>query len=227
MSAFIINPENMSIVGFVQNAAVAAEKAGSNLVVAQAKDLESLSLQQMTDLYNKYSNKDPIGKLKVSKADAAAKAYGAMFCNVDTTKLVQLDKAEEQVVEKKASEQAAQAKIDAADAAQTAGGAKKERKVRDSKLQRMKAAFLQKDEAGNYKIYTIPELIAICGKPNDPMSERIANVYISILRSPKDRFIMNIEKFGDGDNKTFRYNPNPEQASAPTPPVVSGDQPQA
>lgn len=205
MSAFIINIANLAVVGFVQNPAIAAEKAGDNLVVNTAKDLEGLSLQQMTDMVNAWSGEEPIGKFKIAKDKAAARVF-ALLTSLDTGLLTQLDKEEEQKVE-------TQAKIVAqADAAAAADG-KKPRKERDSKLQRMKHAFLTKNEDGSYKPWTVKELMEKCGT-----TERITKVYISILRSPTDRFVMSIEKLPvEGEaQQQWVYKPKAEPTEAAT-----------
>jgi hypothetical protein len=76
----------------------------------------------------------------------------------------------------------------------------KVRKVRDSKLQRMAAAFRELVTSGNEKgqphAWSIQELMERCGT-----SELQTHVYISILRNPKDRFVMNIMK----DTETKRF----------------------
>lgn len=195
-ATFILNVAGLAVIGYVQNAAVAKEKAGEHLVVSEAKDLEGLNLQQLTDLFNTFEGGEPIGKFKISKDKAAAKVFAQMQA-MDIATLTQLDTGEE-------------AKIETQAAAQPAGP--KVRKERDSKLQRMKHAFLEKDDDGNYKQWTVPELMAKCGKQGDPMTERIATVYVSILRSPTDRFIMNIVK--NKDTGAFTYDPDNKLAEA-------------
>jgi hypothetical protein len=205
MSAFIINTNTNAVVGFVQNIAVASEKAGQeHLVVNEAKDLEGLSLQQMTDMYNALSGEAPVGKFKVAKSAAATKVF-ALLSKLDTTTLTQLDAEAEKVVEEKAKE-IQQQEV----AAATIGpDGKKVRKVRDSKLQRMKSAFLTTNEDGSYKQWTVKELMEKCGT-----SERITHVYISILRSPSDRFVLNIEKLPveAGTPPQFMYKPKTQTA---------------
>lgn len=209
MSTFVINTQNASIVGFVQNMEVASDKAGEHLCVNTAKDLEGLSLQQLTDLFNAYSGVAPVGKFKVAKDKAAEKVF-KLLSGLDTATLVQLDKEAEKVVEQQAEviaqEEAKQAEVQ--DGAAAPNGPKV-RKIRDSKLQRMKAAFLMKDDNGNFKQWTVKELMEKCGT-----SERITHVYISILRSPSDRFVMNIEKVPveAGQVPQFKFAPKESQA---------------
>lgn len=76
----------------------------------------------------------------------------------------------------------------------------KVRKVRDSKLQRMKLAFLTKDENGHYKLWSINALMDVCDT-----TEQITRVYISTLRSKKDRFAMNIVKHKVKSTELFEY----------------------
>lgn len=203
MSAFIINAQTSSVVGFVQNIAVASEKAGQeHLVVNVAADLEGLSLQQLTDIYNNISGQPAVGKFKVAKDKAAVKVFNTLTA-VDPATLVQLDAEAEKKVEDTAKI-IAQEEVAAAAAAPVDANGKKIRKVRDSKLQRMKAAFLTTEEDGSYKQWTVKELMEKCGT-----TERITHVYISILRSPSDRFVMNIEKqpLVAGQSPQFVYKP--------------------
>lgn len=193
MSAFIVNPETLAIVGVVQNAEAAAAQHDDNmLVIESSKDLEGLSLQKLTDMHNAFAQQvpalllnPPINKFKIAKDKAAEKVF-ALLGQIDLTDLVKIDAEEEKIVEDQAKI-TAQAEI-AAPPPTDANG-KKVRKVRDSKLQRMKAAFLERDEEGGLKKWTIKELMEKCGT-----TERITHVYISILRSPSDRFVMPIEK---------------------------------
>jgi hypothetical protein len=76
----------------------------------------------------------------------------------------------------------------------------KVRKVRDSKLQRMKASFLTKNEDGTFKEWSVKDLMEKCDT-----TERITHVYISTLRSPTDRFTMNIVK--NKETNLFVYVP--------------------
>jgi hypothetical protein len=199
MSTFIVSVADAKIVGYVVNQEAAKDKAGDDLIVSSAQDLEALSNQQLTELYNGLTGETK-GTFKAAKADNASKVFDIMKA-ADLKELIQLDKVEEAKVE----EQAQTLETQAAQQESPAAGPKV-RKVRDSKLQRMKACFLEKDDNGDYKHWTIKELMERCGKPDDPMTERIANVYISILRSPTDRFVMPISK--DKDKGTFVYAPD-------------------
>lgn len=218
MSAYIVNTSTMSIVGYVASAAEVSA-VENQIVIEKPEDMDGLSLQQLTDLYNTLSkmakgdeHKD-VPKFKVAKSQAIEKING-LFEKIDVSQLVQLDKKEEEVVENKAAEVTQQ---EVADAAAEPG--KKVRKVRDSKLQRMKAAFLMKEENGEFKQWTVKELMEKCGT-----SERITHVYISILRSPSDRFVMNIEKLPatEGAAPSFMLKPKehrkPSYQSEETPP---------
>lgn len=186
MSTFIVSTSPAKIVGYVQNAEIAKEKAGDNLVVNSKEDLSSLSSEQLIRLYSS------ITLSETQTPVSAGYVFDAMK-NTDIASLVQLDKSETAAVEKSAT-----TLVDA-----------KGRKVRDSKLQRMAAAFRQQDENGAYRIWTIKELMEKCSKEKDPLSERIAHVYISILRAQNDRFVMNIVK--NKDTGTFQYQPKPQR----------------
>jgi pyruvate/2-oxoacid:ferredoxin oxidoreductase beta subunit len=177
-----------SIVGVVANAKNI--DLGTNIAVKKAADLEGLSLVQMTAIYNNATGKT-VNKFSVSKAVAAEKTMAALEA-MDMTKLVQLDAAETAKVEKKSKEIVVPG----------------ERKERDSKLQRMKRAFMEQDDAGSFKLYTIKELMEKCGT-----TEKITHQYISILRAASDRFVMNIVK--DKDAKTFQYQPKPVRGAKP------------
>jgi hypothetical protein len=208
MSTFIVSVTEARIVGYVVNQDVAKEKAGEGLVVSSADDLEVLSNQQLTELYNGLTGESK-GLFKSAKADNAKKVFEIMKAK-DLAELVQLDKVEEAKVEEQAQNLEIQEAATPASPEPSNGAGPKVRKVRDSKLQRMKACFLEKDDEGNFKHWTIKELMERCGKPDDPMTERIANVYISILRSPTDRFVMPISK--DKDKGTFVYTPDQPSA---------------
>jgi len=209
MSAFIINTELNNVTGFVQNPEVAADKAGANsLVVSSAKDLEVLSLQQLTDLYNTWvmpkegsTEKERITKFKIAKDKAAERVF-AVLSSIDLALLTQFDKQEEKVIETKAEEVAQQDAVNG----------KKPRKERDSKLQRMRRAFWEKNPDGTYKQWSIKELMERCGT-----TERITHVYISILRSQSDRFVMKIEKLQESKEATplFVYSPSANEKNPP------------
>lgn len=74
----------------------------------------------------------------------------------------------------------------------------KPRKIRDSKLRKMEAAFMIQEPNGEYKKWTIEELMEL-----SDTDKRIAGVYISILRSASDRFKMIINKCTT--NKTYQF----------------------
>lgn len=178
-AAFVIDPVKCTVVGFVANPKIAAEKAGYNHVVQQAKDLEDLSMGTLGDLRRAFSD----GALKpfengTKRTEAAQEVYDLLL-QKDIAEMIQLDAEEKAQVE-------TQAKVKkSADASQP-----KERKVRDSKLQRMAAAFREQDENGHYKLWTIEELEQRCGTTGT-----VTKGYISILRAQNDRFVMPITKF--------------------------------
>lgn len=216
MSSFIISVDEARVVGYVENSEAASDKADGNLIVESASNLEGLSNAQLTNLYNGLTGENR-GIFKAAKTDNAQKVFEALMAK-DLADLVQLDKAEETKVDEQSQNLETQETpppeappvVEQSQVAEQPpvanGDAPKVRKVRDSKLQRMKACFLEQDENGEYKTWTVKELMERCGKPNDPMTERIAHVYISILRSPTDRFVMPISK--DKEKGTFKYTPD-------------------
>jgi len=208
MSAFIINTKLNNVAGFVQNPDAAKEKATEDqLIVSSAKDLEVLSLQQLTDLFNAFEqfgkshSVEPINKFKIAKEKAAEKVFG-LLSKMDLSLLTQFDKQEEKVVEQK-SEEIVQ---------QEAMAGKKPRKERDSKLQKMRRAFWEKNEDGTYKQWTIKQLMERCGT-----TERITHVYISILRSQSDRFTMKIDKLQESKDGpvSFVYSRSANEKNPP------------
>jgi hypothetical protein len=219
MFAYIVNSNTMSVVGYVQNVEGVDAKE-DQILLNKPEDLHNLTNQQLTDLFNAMVKLDKgddapvVAKFKTAKEQSASRVFKTLEA-IDVAKLIQLDKVEEQVVEKQATEVAKQQAEDAAfDEAQPSGNGKKIRKVRDSKLQRMKAAFLTKEEAGDFKQWTVKELMERCGT-----SERITHVYISILRSPSDRFVMNIEKLPvvEGNAPQFMYKPKEDRKASSAP----------
>jgi hypothetical protein len=199
MTAFILNTQTASIVGFALSAAAAAEKAGENLVVSVSTDLEGLTNTQLTTLYNAFTGETK-NQFKTSKSDSAKKVFAALEA-MDITAMVQLDKAEEKIVEVQA------AKVE------VAAAGKKARKIRDSKLQRLKALFLQKNEAGEYKSYTIKELMELTAKssaPEDAVSQGVVNVYLSILRAPKFFFMVIPKETSPEGVTTYTFRPTEE-----------------
>jgi len=211
MSSFLIILEGSKIAGYVHD--VSKVDTNGMLVVTEAKDLEGLSLQQLTDMFNAWTGQS-VGKFKIAKGQAVEKVFGVLS-GLDLSTLVQLDKEEEAKIDdaSKKIEGAPEGVAESNDqSTMTAEGAPegeapkpdapavtaapeptitgpKVRKVRDSKLQRMKAAFLMKEEDGSFKQWTVKELMEKCGT-----TERITHVYISILRSPTDRFRIGIDK---------------------------------
>lgn len=204
MSAFIVNTKNLSVAGFVQNNDVANEKAGVDCIaISSSKELEGMSLQQLTDLYNIInvsSEASPISRFKIAKDKAAIKVYAALTA-IDMSTLVQLDAEVEKKIEEVSIEiekkEVAEVKFDA--------NGKKLRKVRDSKMQRMKAMFLTRNEDGTYKQWTIKELME-----GSNTSANTTKVYISTFRSATDRFVMSIEKQPHVDGMADRWMFNPE-----------------
>lgn len=183
---FIISATG-SITGVVAN--VKNIQLNDAIAVKKAADLAEQSLAQLTTIYNNATGKT-VAKFSIAKDKAVEKVMAALEA-MDVTALVQLDKTEQAKVDKKSKELAAQPG---------------ERKVRDSKLQRMAAAFREVDGDGSHKLYTIKELMEKCGT-----TEKITHQYISILRAPSDRFVMNIVK--DKEAKTFQFQPKLTKAA--------------
>jgi len=189
---YILNTATHSLIGVVQTAKGFDLKEDQK-VVANVADLLGFSNSELTSIYNNITGETK-STFKSAKMENCSKVYSALE-GLDISKLVQLDKAESTKV-----------KNQAAATGETAQPG--ERKVRDSKLQRMAAAFREQDEAGNFKHWTIKELMEKCGT-----TEKITHQYISILRAKNDRFIMDITK--NKEAKTFQYTPK-QAANAAT-----------
>lgn len=187
-NTFIISADGSitGVVASVKNITLAE----GQIAIKKADDFakHDLSLAQLTAIYNNATGKS-VNKFSCAKAAAIEKTMAALEA-MDVTALVQLDKNE-------------QAKVKTAAAKSTGTG---ERKVRDSKLQRMAAAFRETDGDGKHKVYTIKQLMEKCGT-----TDKITHQYISILRAPSDRFVMNIVK--DKEAGTFQYQPKPARSS--------------
>lgn len=180
VTTFIISATG-SITGVVAN--VKNIQLNDAIAVKTGKDLEGKSLAELTAIYNAATGKEN-KKFSIAKDKAIEKVMAALQA-MDITKLVQLDEAE-------------QAKI--ADAAKKQPAEPAVRKERDSALQRMKRAFLEQNEDGTFKIFSIKELMEKCN-----VTEKIAHQYISILRAQNDRFVMNIVK--NAEAKSFQFQP--------------------
>lgn len=154
---------NAAVVALVAKAPKAAE---GQLVVSAATDLHGMSLGEMTKLYNTVTG-EAKGTFKCSKAHAAEKVFAAMQ-TADFSALVAQDTTTKTKVERKAKVKAANTEP-------------KERKVRDSKLQRMAAAFREQDENGAYKVWTVEQLMEKTGAEFD-----VVKVYLSVLKRPTD-----------------------------------------
>jgi hypothetical protein len=153
---------------------------GENLAIRKSADMELFSLDQLTAIYNNATGETK-GKFKIAKSAAVEKVMATLE-KMDVSQLIKLDADQQKKVVKQAKEKVATL-VDG------------ERKVRDSKLQRMAAAFREVD-GKKPKVWTVKELMEQCGT-----SEKITHQYISILRAPNDRFVMNIIK--DKEAKTF------------------------
>ena len=189
MNAFILNTANaasITIAGFVS--AIKGMDLTDKLAVRKATDLEALSNPQLVSIYNTATGKS-LKSFSAAKNVNAERVFAALQ-EMDVTTLTKLDAGNV-------------TKITAA-----AG----ERKVRDSKLQRVKAAFEKLDKDGNYRHLTIAKIMKECSKADSEVTEKIAHQYISILRAQNDRFIMNIVK--DKEAGTYQYQPEAQKAAA-------------
>lgn len=191
-----LNIATGSIAGFVTSKE--AVKGENLIAVSAATDLEHLDLNTLTMIYNAVTGETK-SKFKISKIQAAAKVFAAIE-QQDLAKLIQLDATEKAKVAKrvKAEKVAKRATMEVVVEGTV-------RKVRDSKLQRMAAAFRETDENGEHKVWTIKELMEKCGKAGQPLTEKIANQYVSILRAQNDRFVMNIVK--NKETGTLQFQP--------------------
>lgn len=191
-----LNIATGSIAGFVTSKE--AVKGENLIAVTAATDLEHLDLNTLTMIYNAVTGETK-SKFKISKIQAAAKVFAAIE-QQDLAKLIQLDATEKAKVAKraKAEKVAKRATMEVVVEGTV-------RKVRDSKLQRMAAAFRETDENGEHKVWTIKELMEKCGKAGQPLTEKIANQYVSILRAQNDRFVMNIVK--NKETGTLQFQP--------------------
>lgn len=189
---YILNVATASLIGVVQSVK-GFELKEDQKAIANVADLIGFSNGDLTTIYNNITGESK-SIFKSAKMENCGKVFAALE-SLDMAKLVQLDKAE-----------SAKVKNQAAATGETAQPG--ERKVRDSKLQRMAAAFREQDEAGQFKNWTIKELMEKCGT-----TEKITHQYISILRAKNDRFIMDITK--NKEAKTFQYTPK-QAANAAT-----------
>lgn len=188
-----LNIATGSITGFVTSKD--AVKGENLIAVSAATDLEHLDLNALTMIYNAVTG-EAKSKFKISKVQAAAKVFAAIE-QQDFTKLIQLDAVEKTKVEKRAKRATMEVVVEGTT-----------RKVRDSKLQRMAAAFREvQDGTAEHKLWTIKELMEKCGT-----TEKITHQYISILRAQNDRFVMNITK--NKEAGTYQFQPKTTQAAA-------------
>jgi hypothetical protein len=186
MKTFIIDIASGSIVGVAQAAATLVE---GQIAVTSAADLENESLATLTVIYNAATGESKT-KFKISKSDAIAKVMAALEAlNVPT--LPQIEAASTGTVETTGDEQNL-AKLDDKTETKIAKTEAKPTKApkEPSKLQKMASVFrTAMSEDGKPKHFTIAELVELCGTTEDRTHQ-----YISILKNPKDRFVMNIAK---------------------------------
>jgi len=185
-TTFVVSQVTRAIIGVVSNVKNIDLFGNDQIIIAKAEDLHVFSNAQLTELYNNVTGETK-NVFKTSKLQSAEKVFAAMEAS-DLEKLILLDiKEEEKIVEVAAALPESKPKI------------------RDSKLQRMAAAFRQRTESGDYKEWTIKELMEVCSKEKDPLTDGMAHQYISIIRSPSDRFQMPILK--NKETKTYKHNP--------------------
>lgn len=194
----VLNMTTGSIVGTFSNIenAKAASLSPEQIVVQNARNLEILDLGTLTRIFNAVTGENK-SKFKISKAQASAKVWAAIE-NQDISTMLSLDPVQVEKVKKQAKA------VKKAETMEVVVDGKV-RKVRDSKLQRMAAAFREQDENGQYKVWTVKELMEKCAKGNEVLTEKITNQYISVLRAQNDRFVMNIVK--NKETGTFQYQP--------------------
>lgn len=191
MTAFyIINPASATVTGFVTSAKHVAPT--NHIMVSAPEDMSEVSLQDMTNLYNSVTGKSQ-GKFKIAKIEAAKKVIAAMDVATKAGTILNID-------EVKASKPKTKVLTKGDDVTKLSKKAKevieasepKVRKLRDSKLQRMAAAFREVRRDGSPKLFNAAELM----ERTDIKKESQVSVYISILRKKTDRFVMDIVKIG-------------------------------
>lgn len=167
-TTFILTSTTAQVVGIASS----IKAAGADQVaVKAADDLKIFSLTQLTDLYNSLAAK-AVKKFSSSKEAAVAKVYAAL-----EAKSAELTKLE----------------VVKAVKAPKAPKVVKEKVARPlSKLQALAALLRETDAEGNAISYSVPELMAKLD-----MEDGRTRQYLSILKNPKDRFVMNIVKTED------------------------------
>lgn len=191
MTAFyIVNTATATIAGFATSAKHVAP--ADHIMVSAPEDMAEVSLQDLTNLYNAVTGKTQ-GKFKIAKLEAAKKVIAAMDEAVKAGTIAKVDEVKVAKPQAKALTKGDDVTKMSKKAKEVIEGAEpKVRKVRDSKLQRMAAAFRELKRDGTPRHFTIAELMAKAGT-----AEPQTHVYISILRNKDDRFVMDIVKTED------------------------------
>lgn len=187
MKTFLISLSDNTVIAVANEATKdgLVEKFGEAFKVSSIDDLTRLAENKLFDLCNSFTGQEE----NLSKDELASKIFEYLN-GLDISEAVQLSENQKKEISE--------------------APVKKQRKVGGSKLQRMKAAFMEQNEDGSYKMWTVPELIKkLVGdieKAEDYKKEyNVVKVYISVLKSEKDRFVMNIVH--DKKAGTYIYAP--------------------
>lgn len=182
MTAFIVSKSLTQVFGYVEDASNATKLANGNLIVFSAECLHAFSIDALKSLFSLASDDENMkNSLSALTIEQASEIVFNALTAATPDKFIKLEE---------------QAKNKTKEA--------KPRKVRDSKLQRMATAFRMTNEDGSPKSWSLEELVNHSG-----VSKRIASVYISILRSPTDRFKMSIAKTSVDNVDRYTYQAKP------------------
>lgn len=197
MTSFVIASTG-SVSGFASDAARAIVADGE-MLVNKVEDLASKTLGELTAIYNAATGKT-VAKFSIARDKAADKVMAALTA-IDLSTLTKLETEVQATAQAEALTPTSDLSTLGAKAEETIAEAKPKAPKEPSKLQKMAAAFrTTMNEDGTPKRFTIQELQDICGTTEDRTHQ-----YISILKNPKDRFVMNIAKTSE---KTYWLVPN-------------------
>lgn len=201
MTTFVIASAG-SISGFASDAARVIVAEGE-MLVHKVEDLASKTLAELTAIYNAATGKN-VAKFSIARDKAADKVMTALVA-IDLSTLSKLESADEQKVLTTPQVESLTPTIElntlSTNAKETIANAKPKAQKKESKLQCMARHFRTSvNEDGSPKRFTIDELMILCDTSEDRTHQ-----YISILKNPKDRFVMNIAKTSE---KTYWFVPN-------------------
>lgn len=202
MTSFVIASTG-SVSGFVSDAARAIVAEGE-MLVHKVEDLASKTLSELTAIYNAATGKT-VSKFSIARDKAADKVMSAL-AEIDLSTLAKLENEEVQAVvltstPAEALTTSTELNTLGTKAEETIADAKPKAEKKESKLQCMARHFrTTTNEDGSPKRFTIEELMGLCDTTEDRTHQ-----YISILKNPKDRFVMNIAKTSE---KTYWFVPN-------------------